>query len=356
MAAFASTLIQFDSHTMRVIGVDGTYTQEQDADQIRVAPGQRYRILLDAQPTSGSNYAFLASLDENRDFAHDPAPSYPFNVTGYIVYDEAAALPEPYVVDSWSPADDFTFVSLDDQGLLGEPDVSVILNFNFCIVNGLPAACFNNVSYVAPKVPSLFTAFTTGEENTNPLIYGQVNPYVASKGQIVQIVVNNMDSAIHPFHLHGHQFQVIDKPSSGGGNFTGDSANFPAVPMRRDTVTVNPGSYVVLRFQADNPGVWLFHCHIEWHVIMGLSATIIEAPEELRGLPIPEDSQAACAAQNISIAGNAAGNTVNLTDLSGANDSSMNPYDGATYPIAERTQISQASRLRLDWGLGLFRH
>jgi iron transport multicopper oxidase len=141
-------------------------------------------------------------------------------------------------------------------------------------------------------------------------------------------VVNNLDAAIHPFHLHGHQFQVCERPSSGAGTFSGHTRNFPAVPMRRDVIAVNAGSYVVIRFQADNPGVWLFHCHIEWHVIMGLTATIIEAPEELSGLPIPSDSQAACAMQNIPIAGNAAGNTKNLTDLTGANTVPPYPDNG----------------------------
>jgi iron transport multicopper oxidase len=75
----------------------------------------------------------------------------------------------------------------------------------------------------------------------------------------------------------------------------------------------------VLRFKADNPGVWLFHCHIEWHVIMGLTATIIEAPQELSGLKIPADHLAACQAQGTLTAGNAAGNTNNYTDLTGAN-------------------------------------
>jgi len=116
---------------MRVIGVDGTYIQKHDAYQIRVAPAQRYTFLLNAQPTARRNYAFLASLDENRDFANDPAPVYPFNVTGYIVYDEAEALPPPYVVNEWKPVDDFTFQALDGQGLLGTPDKSITLDFKF---------------------------------------------------------------------------------------------------------------------------------------------------------------------------------------------------------------------------------
>lgn len=103
--------------------------------------------------------------------------------------------------------------------------------------------------------------------------------------------------------------------------------------MRRDTVTVNANSYAVLRFQADNPGVWLFHCHIEWHVIMGLMATIIEAPEELTGSLIPADHQEVCKVQNIPIDGNAAGNTVNPLNLTGANTMPPNPDDGYVVPL-----------------------
>jgi hypothetical protein len=42
-------------------------------------------------------------------------------------------------------------------------------------------------------------------------------------------------------------------------------ANGTANPVRRDTVTVPAQGWTVIRFRADNPGVWMFHCHIEWH-------------------------------------------------------------------------------------------
>lgn len=98
--------------------------------------------------------------------------------------------------------------------------------------------------------------------------------------------------------------------------------------MRRDTVTVNAQSYAVLRFKADNPGIQLFHCHIEWHVIMGLTATIIESAKDLVGLQIPADHKAVCALQGIPTVGNAAGNSKNFTDLTGANTSPPNPDTG----------------------------
>lgn len=98
--------------------------------------------------------------------------------------------------------------------------------------------------------------------------------------------------------------------------------------MQRDTVNVNANSYVVIRFTADNPGVWLFHCHIEWHVVMGLLATIVEIPDELNGMSIPSDHANVCQLQNIPTSGNAAGNTRNFLNLTGANTVPANPNNG----------------------------
>lgn len=91
--------------------------------------------------------------------------------------------------------------------------------------------------------------------------------------------------------------------------------------MRRDTFVLRPEGHIVLRFEADNPGVWLFHCHIEWHVDQGLIATMIEAPLDLqKTLTIPQNHIDACAAGKIPSAGNAAGNTVDFFNLKGANE------------------------------------
>jgi iron transport multicopper oxidase len=186
----------------------------------------------------------------------------------------------------------------------------------------------NGITYVPQKVPTLYTVLSTGASATNPVVYGQVNPFIISSNQVVQIVLNNADAALHPFHLHGHNFQVIARPASGSGAYPG-GGTFPVKPMRRDTVVVNGNSYVVLRFQATNPGVWLFHCHIEWHVELGLTATIIEAPNVLQStLFIPQQHLDACTAGGYPTQGNAAGNTANFTDLTGANTAMPNPDYG----------------------------
>jgi iron transport multicopper oxidase len=90
--------------------------------------------------------------------------------------------------------------------------------------------------------------------------------------------------------------------------------------MRRDTLIVKPMSNFVIRFRADNPGIWLFHCHIEWHMDSGLAATMIEAPSVLQEQTvIPQDFMDLCAAGGTATVGNAAGNTDDYLDLSGQN-------------------------------------
>jgi iron transport multicopper oxidase len=187
----------------------------------------------------------------------------------------------------------------------------------------------NNITYVAPKVPTLYSVLSVGKDVENPAVYGGVNPHIVKKGQTVEIVVNNHHAAHHPFHLHGHHFQVVSRTKTGSGPYDGSEVGFPAVPMRRDTVIVNGNSSAVLRFKADNPGVWLFHCHVEWHVSMGLSATIIEAPTELQqSLVIPQQHLDVCKAQCMPTKGNAAGNEVDHLDLNGAPTKPEHPDPG----------------------------
>jgi len=177
-----------------------------------------------------------------------------------------------------------------------------------------------------PKVPSLYTAITSGRLGTTSTVPygGNSNAFLLQQGQVIEIVINSADPGKHPFHLHGHNFQVVWKSDEDGGSY-GYNESLRAVPMRRDTFMVSPNGNIVLRFRADNPGVWLLHCHIEWHIDAGLVATMIEAPaaiQERYGHSIdslPPSHIEACRARGQPYRGNAAGNTADLMDLSGEN-------------------------------------
>jgi iron transport multicopper oxidase len=120
------------------------------------------------------------------------------------------------------------------------------------------SAFFNNITYVAPKVPTLYSVLTTGEAATNAAVYGRdTNTFILEHGQVIEIVLNNNDAGKHPFHLHGHNFQVVWRSEPDAGFFDANNhTEFPAVPMRRDTFMANPQGNFVVRFRADNPGVW----------------------------------------------------------------------------------------------------
>lgn len=72
----------------------------------------------------------------------------------------------------------------------------------------------------------------------------------------------------HPFHLHGHAFDVV----RGAGETDYNYAN----PPRRDVVSIGAaGDNVTIRWFTDNPGPWFLHCHIDWHLELFVLSTII---------------------------------------------------------------------------------
>ena len=73
----------------------------------------------------------------------------------------------------------------------------------------------------------------------------------------------NETSWWHPMHLHGHTFRVLSRNGR------------PA--LRRewlDTVLMAPGERVEIAFVADNPGDWMFHCHVLEHQAAGMMAVV----------------------------------------------------------------------------------
>ena len=80
----------------------------------------------------------------------------------------------------------------------------------------------------------------------------------------MRFVFDNPTGMDHPFHLHGHSFYMLGKP--GALNLTD--------PPLKDTINVPAKESLVIQWQADNPGKWFFHCHIEWHLATGMARVI----------------------------------------------------------------------------------
>ncbi|KAI1824594.1 Cupredoxin [Xylaria intraflava] len=311
-SALTAAFVVFNALQMQIIMIDGTYVQKQAANQLRVLAGQRYDVLLTMGPSALQNYPYLVALDTNPDYTatNSSTPiSFHTNFTGQLVNDRKGNLKGKSVVETFYPQDDTLLLPFDEEPAFGPVTKQWVLDFDFCQDdNGYPRACFNGTTYIGQKVPTLYSVASLGENNTEVAAYGQVGAFTVGYNEVLEIVINNKDAAIHPFHLHGHQFQIIERPASNKGSWSGTTMVVPSTPIRRDTVAVFAKSHAVLRILANNPGVFLLHCHIEWHVEMGLTVTLIEAPERLIDYKFPQDHIDVCEAQGIPTTGNAAGN------------------------------------------------
>jgi L-ascorbate oxidase len=130
----------------------------------------------------------------------------------------------------------------------------------------------------------------------NPTVGSHIAPL--ELGQVVEVVLQNNAAASfngngnrtaqeqHPFHLHGHHFWYL---GSGTGTYPGKAAAAASLntinPPLRDTATLYPNTWLVFRFIANNPGTWLFHCHISFHLGMGQSMVFAEEPEKISPAP-----------------------------------------------------------------------
>lgn len=88
----------------------------------------------------------------------------------------------------------------------------------------------------------------------------------------IRVVVTNPTNHSHPMHLHGHNMFILQE---GFGTWDGTIVN-PNNPQRRDVQQLPANGYTVWQINADNPGVWPYHCHVVWHVSGGLYMNVLE--------------------------------------------------------------------------------
>ncbi|KAI0287135.1 Fet3 protein [Russula brevipes] len=320
-SAFAAFFFWIDGHDMRIIEADGTDVEESPIDLLSLTVAQRYSLLVTARNDSSSNWAIHANMDTDM-FDTVPGGLQP-NITASITYNSSAPVTDLGVVGTYHDVNDTALVPVVVQPML-PVDRTIELEVSFdTMTDGTNRAMFNQISYQSPLVPTVLSVLTLGSNATEATAYGTAS-IVLDHLSAVQIILKNGDVGKHPFHLHGHKMQIVNRAE----DYTSSdpAVNPPIVegqanPMRRDTVQVPSGTSVALRVVADNPGAWLFHCHIEWHLEAGLAVTFIEAPLEMQqraqNVQAPPATLAQhCLAQNLPTSGNAAGHA-SATDLSG---------------------------------------
>lgn len=84
--------------------------------------------------------------------------------------------------------------------------------------------------------------------------------FMVQEDDFVKMTFVNRSYEDHPMHLHGHEFQVLSK---NGEDITGS-------PWIVDTLNVAPGEIYEVAFEANNPGLWMSHCHNLEHAEAGM--------------------------------------------------------------------------------------
>jgi FtsP/CotA-like multicopper oxidase with cupredoxin domain len=99
----------------------------------------------------------------------------------------------------------------------------------------------------------------------NGHLWPDVPMFTVSEGDVVAFHVENHSGEAHPMHLHGHHAVVTARNAQAA----------KGSPVWVDSVEVEDGDSVDLVFKADNPGIWMDHCHNLPHAAEGLVAHLM---------------------------------------------------------------------------------
>ncbi|KAL1812538.1 hypothetical protein ACET3Z_022603 [Daucus carota] len=315
-------------HNLTVVEIDAVYTKPFMTSAILIAPGQTTNVLVHADQMPGRYFMAV------RPFIDAPIPIDNKTATSIFQYKGIPNSVLPTLPRLPSP-NDTTFALSYNQKLksLNTPTFPAIvplkvdrnlfftvgLGMNPCpsCVNGTRlTASLNNITFVMPEIGLLEAhyfntkgVFRTDFPDKPPTPFNYTGaPLTANLGttkgtRLVKLAFNSTVELViqdtnlltvesHPFHLHGYNFFVV---GTGIGNFdhNKDPAKYNLIdPPERNTVGVPTGGWTAIRFTANNPGVWFFHCHLELHTGWGLkTAFVVENGKQADQtvLPPPKD-------------------------------------------------------------------
>ncbi|KAK0631038.1 Cupredoxin [Bombardia bombarda] len=278
-----SITVTLVGHTFTVIATDLVPITPVTRSSLFIGVGQRYDVIITAnQPVA--NYWFNATLESanNCGRTRNPFPAAIFSYSGA----STTALP----TNKGTP---ITATCAGESG------------FAPIVTRTIPSA-----SFAASTLPIdlAFPTLTRGQvfewkvKNT-PIVAEWDHPvleYILEGNTTFPARINLVDVPTadiwtfwviqndfvlpHPIHLHGHDFLTL-----GIGSGTFDVGTMKSQlkfdnPVRRDVVQMPGSGWLVIAYKTDNPGCWLMHCHIGWHVAQGLGIQFLERKSEIAGL------------------------------------------------------------------------
>ncbi|CAG9807488.1 unnamed protein product [Chironomus riparius] len=329
--------LTIEGHGLTVIATDGEPVHPVNVNTIISFSGERYDFVISADQPVGAYWIQLRGLGECGikrvqqlailRYARGPyqpttaAPSYDVGLPQGIVMN-------PLDAQCDQPRQDAICVNqlkhagkhIDaDPALLKEkPDVKIFLPFRFYLYK--PEELFqpntynrflvaptgdhvlslvDEISYLSPPAPLLSQyddinpdQFCNGDNRpancgANCMCTHKVDIPLNAIVEVVLVDEVQQPNLSHPFHLHGYAYHVIGIGRSPDTTIKKINLKHALdldrrgllhrqfdLPPMKDTIAVPNNGYVVFRFRADNPGVWMMHCHFLFHITIGMNLLI----------------------------------------------------------------------------------
>lgn len=325
--------VAFEGHgNLTIVQVDGSeYNQPVSTGHLQVGVGQRFDVLFKAKTADElqdegnrtTYYIQMQTLDS-------PSPFTGYGVLRYNQNAQVPAAPANPVVEiptgnaTWTWME-YTFQPLhaDRNGFPSADEVTrrvVIDVTEVSFPSGKVEFRFNNLSsteftYTSPFLVDIYNRGEAAIPNYNAAVNnGGWDPntlsWPAQIGEVLEIIWQNTGSQAdrvqgqlesHPFHAHSKHYYDI---GSGAGAYDADANNAKIKqlgyqPVRRDTTMLymwgqSTGAGEVSgwrgwRIRMTDPGVWMIHCHILAHMMMGMqSVWVVGNSTQIQQIPLAE--------------------------------------------------------------------
>lgn len=211
--------LRLAGHSLRIIGTDGGFLPKpRDVEQLLIAPGERYDVMFVASGEPGESITLW----------NDPYER------GHGTGSEAKMALATVRFDTAPPLEGRELPTAFPQ------------------IEALPAGGGDLKVELAEAFQGGDLVFTI-----NGKTWPDVPPLMIAKGGVKTLVVSNVSDMDHPFHLHGFFFQVQGHPLAW-----------------KDTVIARAQSTMSLVARYDEPGHWMYHCHVLEHAEHGMMGEI----------------------------------------------------------------------------------
>lgn len=318
---------------LTLIASDGFAMKEMVVNAFVINPGERYDFKIFTNQSAGHYMLVAQTLEKDQFHIAEAKIRYRGATTPNINPNIPAPLACsrmnkckifncPYLSPVNGDEDCLTYNDARTNDFNSNPEEVATIDdeyfFNFAFPGEDTPASVNGRQFIPPLAPiysqpNATTTYCPADCAVNNLCSCTYTQEIQN-GKVYQFTLTNLGNGkgwSHPVHLHGHSFYVM-KMGFGQYNATGhlidqtpdiscgtrtkgycnspvwsnttwNGGNVPGLILnhtaQKDTIIVPTDGYVVIRFKADNPGAWFFHCHIDLHNTNGMGMVILEAPE-----------------------------------------------------------------------------